>query len=167
MMIDAQAVTLGQNCFNNINTDLIIAGKYTKTLDKEELAAHLFEDLDPQLKDRLKGKILVAGANFGCGSSREQAPLALKHGGVAAVVAVSFARIFFRNAINIGLPVVEADAALILDGDMLSIDLGGGTISIPARGLQVDISPLPPVMMKILASGGLVPMLRDNGKLIL
>ena len=116
---------------DNINTDLIIAGKYTKTLDFQDLALHCLEDLDPQFVHKVrKGDVLVAGENFGCGSSREQAPLALKHAGVSAVLAQSFARIFYRNAINLGIPAIICDTSGILEGDGLSIDLQNGTVTV-------------------------------------
>ena len=109
---------------DSINTDLIIAGKYTKTLDFNDLAAHCMEDLDPDFGRRVeKGDVLVAGSNFGCGSSREQAPIALKYAGVGAVLAKSFARIFYRNAINVGLPVLICDTSSIREGDLVRIDM--------------------------------------------
>ena len=102
---------------DHINTDLVIAGKYTKTLDFQELAAHCMEDLDPLFSQRVRqGDVLVAGSNFGCGSSREQAPLALKYAGISAILAKSFARIFYRNAINVGLPALICDTYSIRYG---------------------------------------------------
>ena len=109
---------------DNIDTDRIIPGKYTKTLDLSDLAAHVLEDLDPQFSGRVQaGDILVAGENFGCGSSREQAPLAIKAAGIAVVVGRSFARIFYRNAINIGLPVVDVSWHDIETSQQLEVDL--------------------------------------------
>jgi 3-isopropylmalate/(R)-2-methylmalate dehydratase small subunit len=149
---------------DDIDTDAVIAGKYTKTLDLKSLAEHVLEDLDPQFRTALRpGDILVAGANFGCGSSREQAPLALKAAGVAAVVAASFARIFFRNAINIGLPVLEAAGANIAAGDELAIDLAGGTVENLTGRRLYTATRLPPVMRDILMAGGLVGYLRQHG----
>ena len=113
----------------NINTDLIIAGKYTKTLNMQDLADHCLEDLDSEFsKNVKKGDFVVAGHNFGCGSSREQAPLALKYCGVNAVLAESFARIFYRNAINVGMPVIVCDTSSIKEGDYLEIDIDKGEI---------------------------------------
>jgi 3-isopropylmalate/(R)-2-methylmalate dehydratase small subunit len=149
---------------DNINTDVIIPGKYTKTLDLQTLAEHVLEDLDPQFRVRLQpGDILVAGDNFGCGSSREQAPLALKSAGVAAVIARYFARIFFRNAINIGLPVIEADWAEYSTGDRLRLDLTSGQIDNLTTGARLQASPLPPGMIAILKTGGLAAYLKSHG----
>jgi 3-isopropylmalate dehydratase small subunit len=149
---------------NNIDTDAIIAGKYTKTLDAQSLAQHVLEDLDPEFARTVQpGDILVAGDNFGCGSSREQAPLALKTAGVAAVVAKSFARIFFRNAINIGLPVFELRGADIAAGDELTIDPASGKIDNLTRRAVYQAAALPPIMMAILKAGGLVAYLREHG----
>ena len=114
---------------NNIDTDRIIPGKYTKTLDITSLAAHVMEDLDPDFHKKFKyGDIIVAGDNFGCGSSREQAPVALKAAGVSVVIARFYARIFFRNAINIGLPVLEIPDHDIDTGDLLAVDLAAGIV---------------------------------------
>ena len=149
---------------DNVDTDAIIAGKYTKTLDAQSLAQHVLEDLDPDFSRIVKpGDILVAGNNFGCGSSREQAPLALKTAGVAAVVARSFARIFFRNAINIGLPVFELPGAFIETDDVLRIDLDSGKIENITRQAVYQAASLPPIMMAILKAGGLVDYLRTHG----
>jgi 3-isopropylmalate/(R)-2-methylmalate dehydratase small subunit len=149
---------------DNIDTDAIIAGKYTKTLDAASLAAHVLEDLDPGFAARLApGDILVAGRNFGCGSSREQAPLALKTAGIGAVVARSFARIFFRNAINIGLPLVELPEAETRTGNELAIDLAAGTVADLTGGRTYRASALPPIMMAILEAGGLAAYLRTHG----
>jgi 3-isopropylmalate/(R)-2-methylmalate dehydratase small subunit len=149
---------------DNIDTDAIIAGKYTKTLDLRLLADHVIEDLDPGFRDRVQpGDILVAGSNFGCESSREQAPLALKTAGVAAVVAKYFARIFFRNAINISLPVIEVPDFQIATGDALAVDLEKGRVSNISRQLEFRSSSLPGVMIDILDEGGLVNYLKKNG----
>lgn len=147
---------------DNINTDLIIAGKYTKTLNLQDLAAHCFEDLDPDFIKRVKkGDILVAGHNFGCGSSREQAPLAIKHAGIDAVIAKSFARIFFRNAINIGLTVVTCDTSIIKSGDVIMIDHDKGELIINDRN-EIRFQRLPPIMQDILKYGGLVSYLKEK-----
>jgi 3-isopropylmalate/(R)-2-methylmalate dehydratase small subunit len=146
------------HCFgNDVNTDYIISGKYKfKTLDMKELASHVMEDLDPDFARKVQpGDFVVAGRNFGCGSSREQAPLALLNAGVGAVLAASFARIFYRNAINTGLPVVECDTAGISDGDELLADMEGGVLRNLTRGTETPIKPLPAFMLKVLLDGGL------------
>lgn len=150
---------------DDINTDYIISGKHKfKTLDMDELACHCMEDIDPDFAGRVQaGDFIVAGANFGCGSSREQAPLAIKHAGISGVLAESFARIFFRNAINKGLAVAECDTSGIEAGDELEVDLSAGKVNNLTRGTQLDISPLPAVMMEILAEGGLTNYLRKHG----
>ena len=149
---------------DDINTDVIIPGKYTKTLDMSTLAAHVLEDLDPGFRSRLKpGDILVAGDNFGCGSSREQAPLALKSAGVAAVVARYFARIFYRNAINVGLPVIEVNWSHIEAGDALSLDLTGGKLTNQSQEDIFTIAALPLGMVAILEAGGLAEYLKEHG----
>lgn len=149
---------------DNIDTDRIIPGKYTKTLDVANLAQHVLEDLDPQFSSRVQeGDILVAGDNFGCGSSREQAPVALKAAGVSVVVAASFARIFYRNAINIGLPVVEIGPHEITDGHELQVDLAGGVVHDLNAGRRYQAAEMPEVMIAILQAGGLVNYLREHG----
>jgi len=152
---------------DDVNTDYIISGRHKfKTLDMNELARHVMEDLDPHFTKRLKkGDFLVAGKNFGCGSSREQAPLALKHAGVAAVLASSFARIYFRNSINNGLPALVCDTSGIEDGDTLEIDLATGRIKNISKGSEIDSRPLPRVMLDILSEGGLVEYMRKHGRL--
>lgn len=149
---------------DNIDTDRIIPGKYTKTLDLSQLAAHCMEDLDPQFSEKVQvGDFLVAGENFGCGSSREQAPVALKSAGVAVVLARSFARIFFRNAINIGLPVLEVPDHTAQDGDILHIDFENGIVSNETRNERYQATRLPAVMTQILEAGGLVAYLTQYG----
>ena len=142
-------------CFgNDVDTDVIIPGKYLRTKDVSSLAEHVMEGLDPHFAFCVKkGDIIIAGRNFGCGSSREQAPLALKEAGVAAVVAISFARIFYRNAINVGLPLVEADIVCV-EGEMVEIDLTSGIVSIGDK--KVQGSKIPSFLMDILEDGGLV-----------
>jgi 3-isopropylmalate/(R)-2-methylmalate dehydratase small subunit len=154
---------------DDVNTDYIISGRHKfKTLDMGELACHVMEDLDPHFVKRLKkGDFLVAGKNFGCGSSREQAPLALKHAGVAAVLAESFARIYFRNSINNGLPALVCDTSGIDDGDTLEVDLGSGTIRNVTKGSEIESHPLPRVMLDILSEGGLVEYMKKHGRLTL
>jgi len=149
---------------NDIDTDRIIAGKYTKTLDLQSLADHVLEDLDPEFRSKLvKGDVLVAGDNFGCGSSREQAPVALKVAGVSAVIAKYFARIFFRNAINIGLPVLEVPDLEAASGDEIEVDLESGTVRNLTKGTSHNAAQMPPVMISILAEGGLVAYLAKHG----
>ena len=149
---------------DNIDTDRIIPGKYTKTLDVSRLAEHVLEDLDPEFRSRVqKGDILVAGENFGAGSSREQAPVALKSAGVAVVVARSFARIFYRNAINIGLPVVEVRNHDIENGHQVQVDLEGGFVKDLDTGVQYKATQMPGVMVNILSAGGLVSYLKEHG----
>ena len=152
---------------DDVNTDYIISGRHKfKTLDMNELACHVMEDLDQHFTKRLKkGDFIVAGKNFGCGSSREQAPLALKHAGVAAVLASSFARIYFRNSINNGLPALVCDTSGIEDGDTLEIDLATGSIKNISKGSEIDSRPLPRVMLDILSEGGLVEYMRKHGRL--
>lgn len=149
---------------DNIDTDRIIPGKYTKTLDISQLAAHVLEDLDPTFRERVQaGDILVAGHNFGCGSSREQAPIALKEVGIAAVVAKSYARIFYRNAINIGLPLVEVADHEITSGAMLAVDMVNGRVTDQTNGREYIGTQMPAVMLKILSEGGLVNYLQKHG----
>ena len=143
----------------DIDTDIIIAGRYLRTKDRAVWAEHVFEDLDPSLAPRLRGAVLVAGKNFGCGSSREQAPLALREAGVSAVIAPSFARIFFRNAINVGLPLIECDLACA-NGDPVLFDLSGGWIE--TCGKRCSVRPLSPRMQEILEAGGLVEYWRAH-----
>ncbi|MGP4079989.1 3-isopropylmalate dehydratase small subunit [Pseudalkalibacillus sp. R45] len=153
---------------DHIDTDRIIPGKYTKTLDLSQLADHVLEDLDPSFREKVReGDIIVAGENFGCGSSREQAPLALKAAGVSAVVARSFARIFFRNAINVGLPVIEVPDHNIETGTLLTINLSKGTVINENQRNELQGTSMPMVMIRILESGGLVSYLKKHGDYIL
>jgi methanogen homoaconitase small subunit len=139
---------------DNIDTDVIIPGKYLRTTDMSVFASHVMVGIDPQFPQKVKkGDIIVAGKNFGCGSSREQAPLALKHAGVACIVAGSFARIFFRNAINVGLPIIEASVEC-QDGDIIEIDLETGIVKTGDRSYTG--TKLPHFLREILAEGGLV-----------
>ena len=150
---------------DNVNTDYVISGRYKfKIQDPKELAKHIFEDIDPEFAARVKkGDILVAGENFGCGSSREQAPQALKHAGFYAVVAKSFARIFYRNAFNIGLLLVECNTDFIDDGEELEIDIDKGKLKNKGKGLILDIKQLPLVMKKLLEDGGVVEHFKKYG----
>jgi 3-isopropylmalate/(R)-2-methylmalate dehydratase small subunit len=150
---------------DHINTDLIIPGRCLDDYSAENLAAHVMEDADPQFAKQVrKGDIIVAGRNFGCGSSREQAPLALKYAGVGAVVAGSFARIFFRNAINVGLPLVICPEAfkVVKAGDEVRIDLQLGTLEALGSDQRATFDPIPDFLMRILKSGGLVPFTRER-----
>lgn len=150
---------------DNINTDYVISGRYKfKIQDPKELAKHIFEDLDPEFASRVKrGDYLVAGENFGCGSSREQAPQALKQAGFYAIAAKSFARIFYRNAFNIGLLLVECNTDFIDDGDELEMDTEKGKLKNVGKGLVLDIKPLPPVMKKLLEDGGVIEHFKKYG----
>ncbi len=140
---------------DDVDTDLIIPGKYLRTKDMQVFAAHAMEGADPEFAKKVKpGDIIVAGTNFGCGSSREQAPLALKYAGVACVIAKSFARIFFRNAINIGLPLLEADIDC-QEGDEIKVDLLKGEVVVPEKGTFKG-NKLPDFLLEILTDGGLV-----------
>lgn len=143
---------------NDINTDYIISGRYKfKIQDPKELAKHVMEDLVPDFYKKVKkGDFIVAGRNFGCGSSREQAPLAIKYAGIPAVLAKSFARIFFRNSINVGLMLLECDTDNVSDGDSLTVDVKKGTIYNKTKNKEISIKPLPDFMLKILKDGGLV-----------
>lgn len=143
---------------DDIDTDAIIPGRYLVINDPLELAEHLFEGVRPEMATQVrKGDIIVAGENFGCGSSREHAPLALKGAGITAVVAKSFARIFFRNAINIGLPLfICSEVDGIRDGDLLEIDMAGGVIHNQSRGESYKTTPLPLFLQEIVEAGGLV-----------
>ncbi len=153
---------------DDINTDYIIAGKYTKTLDFSSLAEHLLEDLIPGFSKTIRaGDMIVAGQNFGCGSSREQAPIAIRCAGIAAVLAKSYSRIFFRNAINQGIPAFLCDTDAIGEGDRLVVDVANTTVELPDRGLSVRMTPLLPVMLDILNEGGLVEYLKKYGGFVL
>jgi 3-isopropylmalate/(R)-2-methylmalate dehydratase small subunit len=156
MKITGISVKLG----DHINTDLIISGKHKyRTQVISELTKYVFEDLDPKLKDRLAvGSVIVAGKNFGCGSSREQAPRVLKAAGVKAIVAESFARIFFRNSVNVGLPTIVASSEYIRkvrDGDSLTIDLTEGRLFDTELGVDTKISPYPKFILDIINVGGI------------
>lgn len=149
---------------DNIDTDRIIPGKYTKTLDLSTLADHVLEDLDPDFRHNVKdGDILIAGENFGCGSSREQAPIALKQCGLSCIIADYFARIFYRNAINIGLPILEIGSHDIEKGDDVEVDITKGLVTNKTKNKTYQATPLPQVMIDILHEGGLVDYLKKHG----
>ena len=150
---------------DNVDTDVIIPARYLNTSDKKELASHCMEDLDKTFRDRVeKGDIMVAGFNFGCGSSREHAPIAIKESGISLVIAKSFARIFYRNSINIGLAIVECpDAAeAILDGHTVEADLDNGVIYDKTTGESFKTQPFPAFIQKIIENGGLVESIRNG-----
>ncbi len=144
---------------NNVDTDVIIPARYLNTSDEKELAAHCMEDIDTEFAKTVKpGDIIVAEANFGCGSSREHAPIAIKASGVSCVIAKTFARIFFRNAINIGLPILECEEAVngTQSGDELEVDINSGVIKNLTRGTTFQAEPFPPFMRGIIDAGGLI-----------
>ncbi|MFA5399047.1 MAG: 3-isopropylmalate dehydratase small subunit [Dehalococcoidia bacterium] len=150
---------------DNIDTDAIIAARYLNMHDPAELAAHCMEDIDPDFLQRVKpGDIIVAESNFGCGSSREHAPSAIKASGISCVISKSFARIFFRNAINTGLPLLECAEAVdnINRGDMVEVDLPTGTITNLSTGKTFRAKPYPGFMMEIINSGGLIEYTRKK-----
>ncbi len=162
MELRAKAIKFG----DDINTDYIISGKHKfKSADMEAMAVHAMEDVDPDYYAKAKpdGAFLVAGTNFGMGSSREQAPLVLIHSNTQAVLAKTFARIFYRNAINTGLPVIEIDTDLIDDGDELSVELESGLVRNLTKGTEIPFPPLPPVMAQLLADGGLAEHFKKHG----
>lgn len=146
---------------DHINTDLIIPARYINRMEPDFLAAHVLEDADPTFASRVKrGDIIVAGENFGSGSSREHAPIALKAAGISCVIAKSFARIFYRNAFNTGLPIFECRSLfeLVEEGDIIEVDGDRGLISLP-DGRVLNIEPIPPFMQELLKAGGLIPYL--------
>ena len=152
---------------NDVDTDVIIPARYLNTSAPEELAAHCMEDIGPMFAGRVRhGDIIVAGRNFGCGSSREHAPLAIKASGISCVVAESFARIFYRNALNIGLPILECPAAAnaISAGDEVSANLETGEITDITTGRTFHAEPFPPFMMELIAAGGLAAYLKARDK---
>lgn len=150
---------------DDINTDEIIPARYLNTSEPEELARHCMEDADPDFTGKIsKGDIIVAGNNFGCGSSREHAPIAIKAAGISCVIAKSFARIFFRNSINIGLPIVESPeaAAGIDEGDEVEIDFKKGEIKNLTTGELYRVKPFPPFLEAIIEKGGLMNKIRSE-----
>ncbi len=150
---------------DNIDTDVIIPGRYLRTFNLDELASHIMEGIRPDFPTKVKkGDIILAGNNFGCGSSREQAPRALKHAGISAIIAKSFARIFYRNSINIGLPVIVADIKAD-EGDILKIDLEKGIIENKTTMETFKIKPFNDFILEILEDGGLVEHYLKKGRL--
>ncbi|MCI8608036.1 MAG: 3-isopropylmalate dehydratase small subunit [Firmicutes bacterium] len=150
---------------DNVDTDVIIPARYLNSFDAKELASHAMVDIDPTFVDRLEpGDIMVASKNFGCGSSREHAPLALKTAGVSCVIAKSFARIFYRNSINIGFPILECEEAVdgIEEGDQVEVDFEAGMIYNLTKGAEFKAQPFPPFLQKMIEANGLVSYV--NGK---
>lgn len=150
---------------DNVDTDVIIPARYLNTSDAQELAKHCMEDIDKTFTERVQsGDIIVAGWNFGCGSSREHAPLTIKTNGVSCVIAKSFARIFYRNSINIGLPILECEQAAeeINDGDNVSIDFDKGIITNNLTGKTYEAQPFPPFIQKIISDGGLLASIKKG-----
>ncbi|WP_457607477.1 3-isopropylmalate dehydratase small subunit [Nitratifractor sp.] len=143
---------------DNVDTDLIIAARYLNTSEPSELAKHVMEDADPEFVNKMEpGDIIVAGENFGCGSSREHAPIALKAAGVAAVIAPTFARIFYRNAFNMGLPIFELpEADEIVEGDVVRIDMESGEVIDETTGKRYKFVPIPEFMQELVDAGGLI-----------
>ena len=154
MKVQSKVIKYG----DHVDTDVIIPARYLNTTDHAELASHCMEDIDKDLKAKSQTrKIIVAGRNFGCGSSREHAPIAIKASGISVVIADSFARIFYRNSIDIGLPIIEcpAAAAAIADGDEVSVDMDSGVISDVTTGETFTAAPLPPFVQEIVSCGGI------------
>lgn len=150
---------------DNVDTDVIIPARYLNIADPKELASHAMEDIDTEFVKNVKpGDIIVANKNFGCGSSREHAPRVLKDNGVACVIAASFARIFYRNAINIGLPILECPAAseAINEGDVVAINFDTGVITDETTGQTFQAAPFPPFIQKIIKAGGLMKSIQEG-----
>jgi len=150
---------------DNVDTDVIIPARYLNTIDKKELASHCMEDIDKEFVNKVRpGDIMVAGANFGCGSSREHAPIAIKESGISLVIAKSFARIFYRNSINIGLAIVECPEAAeaIADGHKVEADLDNGVITDLTTGEKFGTKPFPEFIQKIISAGGLIESIRKG-----
>ncbi|MCX7920164.1 MAG: 3-isopropylmalate dehydratase small subunit [bacterium] len=150
---------------DNVNTDEIIPARYLNTSDPDELAQHCMEDIDAEFIHRVKpGDIIVAGDNFGCGSSREHAPVAIKAAKISCIIAKSFARIFYRNAINIGLPILECPDAVagINTGDEVEVDLSTGTITNHTSGKTYQAASFPPFMQSLIAAGGLMNYVKQK-----
>jgi len=161
MIIQGRAMKLG----DNIDTDVILPGKYLVLTDPREIAKHALEGLDPGFPDKAKdGVVLVCGHNFGCGSSREHAPLALKYSGVRCIVGKSFARIFYRNSMNVGLAVIECNGAYepVSEGDEMKIDVEHGGIEDVTKNLKFKATPVPEFMIELIFEGGLIPYLRKK-----
>jgi 3-isopropylmalate/(R)-2-methylmalate dehydratase small subunit len=148
---------------DHIDTDIIIPARYCTSYQVEDLAPHCMEGIDPSFYEKVEqGDVLVVGENFGCGSSRENAPLAIKGAGIACVIAKSFARIFYRNAINIGLPILESTEMVdgTEEGDKIQVDVISGSIKNLSKGIEDKAPPFPPLMREIIDRGGMVPYIR-------
>lgn len=161
MRFDGTVIKYG----DNVDTDVIIPARYLNTIDKKELASHCMEDLDRTFIGRVKeGDIMVAGNNFGCGSSREHAPIAIKESGISLVIAKSFARIFYRNSINIGLAIMECPEAVdgISEGDRVEVDVDNGIIYNRTTGKEFTTKPFPEFIQKIITNGGLVESIKKG-----
>ena len=161
MRFDGTVIKYG----DNVDTDVIIPARYLNTIDKKELASHCMEDLDKTFIERVKeGDIMVAGNNFGCGSSREHAPIAIKESGISLVIAKSFARIFYRNSINIGLAIMECPEAVdgISEGDKVEVDVDNGIIYNRTTGAEFKTKPFPEFIQKIITNGGLVESIKKG-----
>ncbi len=164
MKISGKAIKLG----DNINTDFIISGRYKFSItDMKELSKHIMEDIDPSFPTKIMPgrSIIVAGHNFGMGSSREQAPLAIKEAGIIAIIAKTFARIFYRNSFNIGLPLIETDTDRIYENDSLDIDLDRGIVNNLSKNIKLEVKPLPKFIQDILREGGIVNYYKKNKEL--
>lgn len=164
MKLEGKSIKLG----DNINTDFIISGRYKFAItDIKELSKHIMEDIDPDFPSKIvPGKsMIVAGSNFGMGSSREQAPLVIKGAGIVAVLAKSFARIFFRNGFNIGLPLIETDTDKIAENDLLDIDLDRGVVRNLTKSIELKAKPFPKFMQELLKEGGIVNYYKKYGEL--
>ncbi|SNX53797.1 3-isopropylmalate dehydratase small subunit [Thermoanaerobacterium sp. RBIITD] len=150
---------------DNVDTDVIIPARFLNTSDPKELASHCMEDIDKDFKNKVKsGDIMIVGYNFGCGSSREHAPISIKESGISCVIAKSFARIFYRNAINIGLPILECpDAASVIDeGDIVSVNTETGIIKDITKGIEFKSQPFPQFIKKIIECGGLINYVKEK-----
>ena len=160
--IDGKVWTFGKD----IDTDLIIAARYLNTSVPEELAKHVMEDADPEFVTKMSvGDVIVAGDNFGCGSSREHAPIALKAAGVAAIIAPTFARIFYRNSFNMGLPIFELqESAEIKEGDEVTIDMNAGTVTNNTTNKTYNFTPIPEFMQELIDAGGLMNFAQNEIK---
>ncbi|MFA5063212.1 MAG: 3-isopropylmalate dehydratase small subunit [Candidatus Omnitrophota bacterium] len=164
MKFEGKAIKLG----DNINTDFIISGRYKFAItDMKELAKHIMEDIDPDFPAKITpGKsMIIAGSNFGMGSSREQAPLVIKEAGIVAVLAKSFARIFYRNAFNIGLALIETDTQKIAENDSLDIDMDKGVIRNITKNIELPVKPFPEFMQELLKEGGIINYYKKYGEL--
>jgi 3-isopropylmalate/(R)-2-methylmalate dehydratase small subunit len=152
---------------DDVDTDAIIPARYLNTSDPRELAAHCMEDADPEFPAKVRaGDLIVGGKNFGCGSSREHAPIAIKHAGVSCVIAGSFARIFYRNAFNMGLPILECPeaAAAIENGDDIELDLDDGRIINHSKNQEYRAQPIPAFMQQLLSAGGLIAYVKQQAE---